>query len=224
MKKAIIFILKSLGYFILALLLYVIIGYILSIIKIDEEPNAKDEVDIYILTNGMHTDIVVPTTTDIIDWSKFIKYEHTKVANNTYKYLALGWGDKGFYLNTPTWSDLTFSTAFKAASGLSTTAMHTTYYKNMMENDQCKKIKISTSQYKRLVHYIKESFLIQENGKFKHIITNANYSDTDAFYEAQGKYSLFKTCNSWANSALKESGQKAALWTALDTGIFNKYP
>lgn len=205
------------------MLLYVIIGILLSKISVEEEPNTPDEIAIYILTNGVHTDIVMPVKTKIIDWSTEIKYPHTDEANSSYNYIAMGWGDKGFYLQTPTWADLKFSTAFKAATGLGSTAIHTTYYKNMKENKNCRKIMISWSQYNRLVSHINKSFLKDKNGHFIKINTNANYGLTDAFYKATGSYSLFKTCNTWANNTLKASGQKACLWTALDSSIFDKY-
>lgn len=53
-----------------------------------------------------------------------------------------------------------------------------------------------------------------------HINTNAVYGKTDAFYEAKGKYSLFKTCNTWTNNALKASEQRACVWTIFQSGIF----
>jgi hypothetical protein len=43
------------------------------------------------------------------------------------------------------------------------------------------------------------------------------------FYNAKGRYSLFYTCNTWANQALKSANQKAALWTIFDFGIFQHY-
>jgi hypothetical protein len=54
-------------------------------------------------------------------------------------YLAFGWGDKGFYLNTPEWADLKVSTALNAAFGLSSSAIHSTFYKKLRENETCKK-------------------------------------------------------------------------------------
>ncbi len=100
-----------------------------------------------------------------------------------------GWGDIGFYLETPEWSDLKASVAFKAASGLSTTAIHATYYKYLKEGADCKKIMISAAQYDRLIKYITESFQHDASGNFLPIKTNANYGKTDAFYEANGSYS-----------------------------------
>ena len=207
----------------LFLLLYLGSAFLLSRITINEEPNEPDELTIYILTNGVHTDIVMPVKTKQMDWSKQIKYSNTEQSDSTYAYVAMGWGDKGFYLETPTWGDLKASTAFKAATGLSSTAIHATYYRSIAEGEDCRKIVISHSQYARLIHYISESFKKDTFGNFIHIPTDANYGISDAFYEANGSYSMFTTCNSWANSGLKASGQRACLWTAFDTGIFLKY-
>lgn len=158
-----------------------------------------------------------------MDWSKEIKFANTQSNDSTLPFLALGWGDKGFYLETPTWADLKFKTAFRAAFGLSTTAIHATYYRSMTESESCKKMWISRDQYGRLIDFITNSLQKDGNGHAIYIKTNANYGNTDAFYEANGRYSLFWTCNSWTNEGLKVSGQKACLWTAFDKGILEKY-
>ena len=215
--------LKYLAIFILSLVTYLLIVTLLSFVSVNEDlvENQK-EIPIYILTNGVHTDIVLPIKNEHHDWSTQLKFEHTKSKDTTYQYVALGWGDKGFYLETPTWADLKASTAIKAASGLSTSAMHVTFYKHLKENQSCKKIQISLENYKKLVEFIKESFQTK-SGEFLKIETDAVYGKHDVFYEANGSYSLFYTCNSWANQALKATNQKAALWTISDSGIFRQY-
>ncbi|MBP4138853.1 TIGR02117 family protein [Flavobacterium geliluteum] len=223
MKKIAKVLFKTILIFVGFIFLYAVSAYLISKITIERESDTKSEVPIYILTNGVHTDIVMPAKNDQIDWSKQIKFKNTKSADTTYKYLAMGWGDKGFYLETPEWSDLKASVALKAASGLSTTAIHATYYKSLKEGEDCKKIMISKEQYNRLIKYINESFQKDASGNFVLITTDANYGKTDAFYEANGSYSLLRTCNTWANSGLKSSGQKCCLWTATDSGIFSKY-
>jgi len=204
-------------------LLYFGSAFILSRITISEEPNTADDLSIYILSNGIHTDIVVPVKSDYFDWSNEINYEHIFSKDSTMNYLGLGWGDREFYLKTPEWSDLKFSVGFKAVFGLGNTAIHATFYKTIKENETCKKISISALQYKRLVHYIINSFDRNLNGQVIQIKTNATYGINDAFYEANGSFNLFYTCNTWTNSALKTSGQKACLWTAFDTGILLKH-
>ena len=220
MKKPLVLSAKLLLSFLGFILLYPIAAYCLSRIPIDEEPNAKDEVAIYILTNGVHTDIVVPTYSEQHDWSKQVKLENTQRADSSFSYLAMGWGDKGFYLETPEWADLKASVAFNAAFGLGSTAIHATYYRKMKEDETCRKIMMSKEQYERLIQYIDHSFQKDSSGNYLHIKTNANYGKTDAFYEANGSYSFAHTCNTWANNALKACGQKSCFWTPFDTGIF----
>ena len=126
---------KVLKYF--AIFMFGIVGYLvvvtsLSYISVNDELEKKyDKIPIYILTNGVHTDIVLPIKNEQYNWSNLLKFQHTKSKDSTSKFVALGWGDKGFYLETPTWADLKTSTALKAASGLSSSAMHVTFYKNL---------------------------------------------------------------------------------------------
>lgn len=223
MKKFLKITLRVVLGFIAFVALYLFSAWSLSKITISAEPVTTQDVTIYILTNGVHTDIVVPVRNEQIDWSKELKFENTVGKDTVASYVGMGWGDKGFYLNTPTWADLKFSTAFKAAFALSTSAMHVTYHKELVESATCKKIIISKAQYARLITYVTESFKTDSAGHFINIKTNANYSKEDAFYEAHRKYNLFFTCNTWANNALKSCGQKACLWTPADTPIFDKY-
>lgn len=205
------------------LLVYVSLAFVFSRITVNSEPDPSEKpIAVFIKTNGVHTDIVVPVHNAIKDWRSQIKFEHTISKDTTFQLIGFGWGDKGFYLNTPQWSDLKLSTACNAAFYLGTSAMHATFFKEVDENKNCIKINISSENYKKLVAYIEDSF--QHDAAGNPILINApTYGDHDSFYEANGKYSLFYTCNSWANQALKSSGQKAALWALTDTGIFCHY-
>ena len=216
-------ILKYIAIFLLSLIAYLGVVTLLSYITVTGEiRKVKKDVSIYILTNGVHTDIVLPLKNEHFDWSKQVNPADTKSKDTSFNYVAMGWGDKGFYLETPTWADLKVSTALKATTGISTSAMHVTFYKNMKENVSCKKIQISSENYNKLIAYLNKSFQTQ-SGKFLKIETDAVYGKNDVFYEAKGSYSLFYTCNSWANQALKAANQKAALWTISDSGIFRHY-
>jgi len=223
MKKPLQILKKIILYFISFIALYLLIALLLSKITVNKNPIPKNDVTIYIQTNGMHSDIVVPVTNSIKDWSKLIKYSDTPKADSSFGYLAIGWGDKGFYLETPSWDALKPSTALKAAFWLGETAMHTIYQKNIQESASCKKIQISNEDYKRLVAFITNSFEQNKDHSFKRINTDVHYNDNDAFYEATGSYGLSRTCNTWTNDALKACNQKACLWTAHQQSIFEKY-
>ncbi|OMP75015.1 urease-associated protein [[Flexibacter] sp. ATCC 35208] len=203
--------------------IYLLSAWGLSRITVAAEPSEHNNIPMYILTNGVHTDLVIPVRNEQIDWSKSVLFANTIGKDTTAEWIAFGWGDKGFYLETPTWADLKFSTAFKAATGLSTAAIHATFYKSLREGKDCIRTSIDSARYARLVAYIQQSFRRDDKGQIMNIVTNANYGRTDAFYEAKGSYSLFHTCNTWANSGLKACGQRACLWTPFDKGIFYQY-
>ncbi|MCQ9635411.1 TIGR02117 family protein [Chryseobacterium sp. WG23] len=223
-KIVLLYLLKVLGIILGIVIIYVLLGLLIPFIPVSaKDDGEKKDISIYIYTNGVHTDIVMPVKNDLQDWSLKIPFANLKSKKTDYNYIGIGWGDKGFYLDTPTWADLKFSTAVKAAFWLSDSAMHCTYYTTMKEGDDCKMIMISRSQYEKLVRFVEDKFDRDQNGNFILIPTNAVYGDNDAFYDAKGTYSFLYTCNTWTNDALKVAGQKAALWTPSDFGIFQHY-
>jgi len=223
MKKA----LKFSGYtflFIIGLILfYMLCTWGLARIPVKGQPVTALAIDIYLKTNGVHTDVVMPVKTAQKDWSQTFPLNNTRSTDSTYQYIAIGWGDKGFYLETPTWSDLKARTAFNAAFGLGSSAIHATYYQQLAENERCVKLRISKDQYTKLIQYVEKALEKNAGGNPMVIGSNARYGNHDAFYEATGNYSLFHTCNTWTNNALKASGQKACWWTPFDKGIFYHY-
>lgn len=224
MKKALQIILKTIGVILGFVLLYVILALTIPYIPVQKKAtNDVAEIPIYIYTNGVHTDIVMPIKTEQIDWSKKILFENTTSKSSDFNYVGMGWGDKGFYLDTPTWAELKVSTAISAAFWLGDSAMHTTFYKQMQEGDDCKKMVLTKAQYVDLIQFVDSKFDKNSAGQNILIPTKAVYGKDDSFYEAKGSYSFLYTCNTWTNNALKAAGQKAALWTASDFGIFQHY-
>lgn len=223
-KRLLRIILKIIGAILGFVIVYVICALLIPLIEVGKKPtNEVANIPIYIYTNGVHTDLVVPVKTAQIDWSEKIPYKNTKSKETDFKYLGIGWGDKGFYLDTPTWSQLKFSTAFYAAFWLGDSAMHCTYYNEMKEGKDCKKIMLTEGQYTALIKFIDKKFDKDKAGSNILIPTNAVYCEHDSFYEAKESYSFLYTCNTWTNDGLKVSGQKAALWTPSDFGIFQHY-
>jgi len=201
---------------------YVLITLLLALIPVNNQEDDNPEMTIYIRTNGVHTDLVFPYVSETFDWSRYLHTNDTPSQIQHPSWVALGWGDKGFYLNTPEWKDLKFNTAFRAVTGLSESAMHVTYYRQMVENENCVAIRISRENYLKMCQYVADTF-DQKDNQFRLIETNQNYGQNDVFYEAKGSYHLFKTCNTWANNVLKSENQKAALFTLFDFGIFYHY-
>lgn len=217
-------------------IMWIIIGFIvfvgvylfserlLSRSSVAEKPDGQPKtIDAWLFSNGVHTDIVLPIHTSYKDWNQTFPYTNTKGKDTVFNWIGIGWGDKGFYLHTPEWKDLTFKTAFVAVTGLGQTALHVTYHKDLTPNELCRPFKMSADQYKKVIQYIEDGLNRDAAGHPIYIQTNAQYGQDDAFYEAKGSYSLFHTCNTWTNNALKAGGLKASRWTAFDKGLLSQY-
>lgn len=219
-KKILKTIFKTLLVFVLLIVLYLGAAYTLPYITVNNNFSAsKEGIKIFIVSNGVHTDVVLPAKNKLKNWQLVFPKETFDVTDSSFCYTAFGWGDKGFYLNTPTWADLKFSTAFKATFGLSGTAMHVRYLREPKLNEKCAEIMIDENRYKKLVSYIEESFEKKENNFVR--IDHRGYGDFDRFFEARGVYSAIKTCNVWTNMALKHIGVKVAFWSPFSPGLMS---
>ena len=192
----------------LALILIIPIGYLLialllTYITVNDEVNKEmTEETIYLKSNGIHLDIILPSSC-ISGLSKDSKY------------VAVGWGDKDFYLKTPSFKDLTVSIAFKALFLKSETLIHLTTY-NKVKNNWVE-IAVTKEQLIEISNQINEQFDVTNLSVIK-----GNYSN-DFFYKAKGSYSCFFTCNSWVNSILKKANLKACIWTPFSFRVMELY-
>lgn len=177
---------------------------------------------IYLHSNGVHTDIVLPVRTEAKDWSRTFPFTNTSSADSSFTHIGIGWGDKGFYLETKEWADLKASTAIKAAFGLSGSALHVTYQNAPGVGKDCRAVVVSDSTLHLLTEHIEAGFVKSSDGA-PQWIAERYYGEHDAFYEGTGRYGLFRTCNTWTNSTLKECGLPAALWTATAGGVLRQY-
>ncbi len=203
--------------------LYLLAAFVLSRIPVDADPQTDRSVTVYLRTNGVHTDLVLPVRNELMDWAPFVPAAHTVNKDTSLAWVAFGWGDKGFYMEVPTWDDLTARVALRAAFGLSGSAMHVTRHGTLTEDEQCRQFTMDRTQYMQLVQSIRSGFLLGNDGLPQVIRTDAMYGKDDAFYEGTGRYSVFHTCNTWTNSTLKACGQKASVWTPFASGVMRWY-
>ena len=209
--------------FLLLTILWFLSALLLSKIKLEGDKTDAAGITIFLLSNGVHTDIVMPVINEHYDWTKYFKFENTREKESGFSYVAVGWGDRDFYLNTPEWSDLKLSVAFNAAFGLGKAALHTSFYKHMTSSRYCAGISISKDQYLLLTAYIEDYIEKDENGESINIQPEITYGSNNAFYEAAGKLSLFKSCNTWTNNALKSSGLPSLAWTVFSAPLMRLY-
>jgi len=219
-KHLLMILLKFLYVFFISVMIYQVLVLLLGIIPVNKDfEHTPGGIEIFVGTNGVHTDILMPVYNELHDWSAVVPFRHFPPEVTTYDYVSMGWGDKGFYINTPTWAHLTVGTALNALFLASEAAMHVTYLPFApRESEHYVRLLVSESQYEQLINYIVPYFEIGDDGEVI-LIPEAHYSFNDNFYEAHDKYHLFNTSNNWTNRILKRTGIRAAVWSPLDRPI-----
>ncbi len=176
------------------------------------ETLGNDTRSIYVISNGVHTDICLATA-DYQNWENLIDLNDYPQFRETPSHVCFGWGDKGFYLDTPEWSDLKLSTAVNAMLLNSPTAMHVSLLSGApLPGPNAKRVTIRQENLALLINHIESSFLRDDGSAL--LIKGKSYWHNDNFYEAKGNYHLLQTCNSWTNDALKIAGARTS-WKAL---------
>jgi uncharacterized protein (TIGR02117 family) len=180
---------------------------------------AKEGVTIFVRTNGVHTWIMVPKVTPEMDWRPLVPGAHLKDPRwGAGDYVALGYGNRTFYLETPTWGDLSMRNAFLAAFGRGRTLIHADHDDHPQPTDYQRPIILSHEEYRRLVEFARGSFQYDAQGRTIPLL-GRGYGGSDMFYEAVGPYSAVYTCNGWTGRALRRAGVKTGLWTPLSQSI-----
>ena len=194
-------------------LLYLLAALMLGHI-VREPPRAAAirDITVYLLDNGVHTDLALPLNNAVFDWTTVIDPADARQLYFPLDYVAFGWGDRAFYLETPQWRDMKVATAFKAVAGLGDTVIHVTFLPQPRATPNSVAIDVSADEYRALAASIVASLQTDSTGRAQVIVGRA-YGDNDAFYAAHGSYSLFNTCNSWTNHRLKAAGLKHIFWT-----------
>lgn len=219
---------KRCAYAISALLLllfsYLVLAVVLGLWPVNRDfRSSPDGVDIYVASNGVHTDLILPRVVLDIDWRQRLPQAMLHAQPAAQAYLAFGWGERRFYLDTPTWQDLRATTALRALTGLNQTVLHVEAMAQPTSNASSRHLRISAAQYRDLVSYIVANLAVDEHGGAV-AIAEAHYNDHDSFFEANGRYSLFMTCNEWARRGLTSAGIRGPLWSPFDWALLYQLP
>ncbi len=175
-------------------------------------------IPIYIANQGIHTEIIVPVENEYFNWNQYLRLsEIGRDANSEYKYLSFGWGDRAFMLETPTSATINPVTALNALFLPTPSTVQVQGYRVFPQNKETKCVKISGANYWKIVNFIKSSFQLDAGGN--KIKIGYGYHNSDSFYEANGSYSILRSCNDWTAEALIKADVNTPLWSTLSSAV-----
>jgi uncharacterized protein (TIGR02117 family) len=195
-------------------LLYLVAGAIGGAIPADTgRPRPADGITIYVESNGIHTGIVVPKLAAGVDWRPLARADHLRDPRYAgYDHLSFGWGERAFYLGTPTWADVRPATILHAAIGSDRTLVHVDHLPRPATGPQVKALVLRPEEYRRLAAFIAAS--IAPGGGHRR-----GYYGYDAFYAGRGRYTAITTCNEWTGEGLRAAGVRMGRWTPFPATV-----
>lgn len=157
----------------------------------------RDGITIFVQTNGVHTGLVLP--------------------DGPGRWRAFGWGDRAFYLETPTWADVRPWTVVSALAGSGRTVVHVDQLGAFLPDENWRPLRLRREEYARLVRYVTDT--LEPGGR-----AIPGYGPDDSFYPARGRYSVVVTCNVWVSRGLAEAGVRTGAWTPFEGDVMRWVP
>ena len=220
-RRLLVWLLRGLAGIVSVPLLYFLAALLLGAVpaNVAFHEAGEEGVTIFVMSNGVHTWIVMPKVDADMDWRLYASPRHLRDPRwGNADHVAIGYGNREFYLNTPTWGDLSLGTAFTAMFGSGTTLLHVEHIDRPRPEPMQRPIRLAPGQYRRLVAFIRERFKLGPDGR-PIPVPGRGYGPYDAFYEANGGFSAILNCNEWTGRALRTAGVRMGLWTPLEQSV-----
>ena len=109
LRKLLKYSLVALGILVAVAGTYLLAALGLGVIPVhDDFENAEAGTEIYLVSNGVHVDFVLPARSPSIDWTQLFPRERFVRVDSTYRYVMFGWGERSFYVRDPFGNPLCF--------------------------------------------------------------------------------------------------------------------
>lgn len=175
-------------------------------------------VTILIGTNGVHTEIAMPLITPEHDWRATFPASDITALERPYTHVAVSWGERRFFLETPTWAELNPLTAITALTG-GEAVLHVAHYVRPAPAHDYRELTLRPAEYRKLAATIAAQIAPAQSRE-----TLKGYGAHDVFYTARGTYHLGNTCNQWTSDMLASAGVRTGRWTPFPGGVMRWVP
>jgi len=164
-----------------------------------------DAVEIALLFGPIHVDFLLPATSETREALGFAAGAGVPLAHPEVRHLIVGWGARDFYTTAGTFADITAGPTWRAVTG-DASVLRIDVIGAFPAGIDPPRLRLSQAQYAALLAAIADTVTGPP-------IIGAGFTGTDGFFEAEGRFHILRTCNTWVSDMLREAGVAAGLWT-----------
>ena len=164
----------------------------------------------YVVNHGLHTGLVIARP-DLLQVLPALAE-----AFSDGDFVEFGWGDEDFY-RAP---QATLSLALRALFGSTATVLHAVKIdgdpRRRFAASEVIEVRVTEDGYLRLLAFVAGTFTHSATGTL--VVLGPGLYGESRFYQAEGRYSLFYTCNTWVAEALAASNCQMSPTAVITAG------
>ena len=154
------------------------------------------------------------------DWPRDLAHGPFRVDVSQARWVAFGWGERRFYMDTRTFADIDLAAGLRALAWNADTVVHAHFLDAVDETHaRVRTLTVSQAQLDALNAHVRAAFAdaVPEP-------VGEGFGPADAFFRARGVYSPIATCNEWVGAALRRAGIPVGAWTPLSQSLLWRLP
>jgi uncharacterized protein (TIGR02117 family) len=158
------------------------------------------EREIILVAGLIHYDLLLPADDATRATFASLDAVGVPIGSPSVEWLSAGWGSEAFYTTTGSYSDLSLSTIWQAATG-DAGVIRFDVYGALPDHPSLRRVKVSQVQLDASRAAIRDDL-----GTALDALSLDGYSDTDVFYSAAGRFHVLSTCNVLAGKSCQLRG------------------
>ncbi|WP_168193094.1 TIGR02117 family protein [Rhodophyticola sp. CCM32] len=172
---------------------------------VDIPATGRAQVEIGLISGPIHYDFILPATAETRRSLASAEAVGVPVQNPLVESFLVGWGARKFYTTAGTYADITGGAVMRAVTG-DRSVLRVEVLGALPSGLEYDRLQLSQAQYSALLSAITDSTTGIP-------ILDAGFTETDGFLEAEGRFHIFRTCNTWITDMLRAAGMPAGIWT-----------
>ena len=165
-------------------------------------------VEVLLVAGPIHYDFVLPATDETRAAFGFAQWAGVRVWDLETEWVVVGWGARDFYTTVGTYWDITPRAIWRAITG-DEAVLRVSSVGALPPDLPIRRLLLSEAQYTALLGAIRNSVPDGAGGPvFLQLAEGGG-----AFYEAEGPFNLWRTCNVWVAERLAAAGVEIGRWT-----------
>ncbi|WP_052248783.1 TIGR02117 family protein [Leisingera sp. ANG-Vp] len=172
---------------------------------------------VLMVAGPIHYDFLIPLDAPAKARFAFLETAGLQLSHPDAQWLLLGWGAREFYTSAGSYRDVSAKAVLKGVFGDAST-LRADVLGAIAPAQELPAVSFSPEEYAAFLEAAAASFRRTPDGAAQ-ALAHPGFTATDRFFEAEGRFHLLRTCNTWVARMIRASGRRFGAWTPLPYSV-----